>query len=109
MSVYLPPSVRAVAYYVYAALSAVSVAVAAAFAEAGIPQPLWLHIATAVLGALGTALGLVAASHTPAPSQPVPADPAAPIEDHVEIAPVDDVAPGDDDPDVIPQHAAVVQ
>lgn len=70
-SVYLPPRVRAICYYVYAALSAVAAAVLPVLAANSIPVPLWVRIATGALTALGTALGLVAASNTPRQSSQV--------------------------------------
>lgn len=72
-SVYLPPRVRAVCYYVYAALSAVAAAVMPILTANQVPLPLWVKIATGALAALGTAFGLVAASNTPR-QPPPPAD-----------------------------------
>lgn len=60
----LPAQARKYVYAFYAALGIAFGALQVGFASAGVDQPVWLAVAFAVFGYLGTALGLVAASNT---------------------------------------------
>lgn len=67
----LPPDVRKPIYLIYALVGLTLTCTQAGFAAAAVGQPVWLVVAWAVFGVLGTGLGLTAAGNVnPPPEEP---------------------------------------
>lgn len=72
----LPPQVRAILYYITALGGLAFGTTQSIFLAMQLPQPIWLTVTGLVLGFLGTAFGITAASNTKIPATtPTDVDP----------------------------------